>query len=78
MTGQDTERGTFSQRHLVLHDREERHRPRRRCRNMPSALAPFEIYNSPLSELATIGFEYGYSASPRRRWCSGRRSSAIS
>jgi 2-oxoglutarate decarboxylase len=60
LTGQDTERGTFSQRHLVLHDVNtgETLTPMRR---LPGALAPFEVYNSPLSELATLGFEYGYS-----------------
>ena len=61
LTGQDTERGTFSQRHLVLHDAKtgERFAPIQRLR---SAVAPLEIHNSPLSELATVGFEYGYSA----------------
>jgi 2-oxoglutarate dehydrogenase E1 component len=61
LTGQDTERGTFSQRHLVLHDAQtgERFAPIQRLR---SAVAPLEIHNSPLSELATVGFEYGYSA----------------
>ena len=60
LTGQDTERGTFSQRHLVLHD------PRtgqEHCamQHLPGALAPMELHNSPLSELACLGFEYGYS-----------------
>jgi 2-oxoglutarate dehydrogenase E1 component len=61
LTGQDTERGTFSQRHLVLHDvaTGERLTPMER---LPGALAPLELHNSPLSELATLGFEYGYSA----------------
>ncbi len=61
MTGQDTERGTFSQRHLVLHDAKtgDTWSPIRR---LPGARAPFELHNSPLSELATMGFEYGYSA----------------
>jgi 2-oxoglutarate dehydrogenase E1 component len=61
LTGQDTERGTFSQRHLVLHDvvTGERLAPMER---LPGALAPLELHNSPLSELATLGFEYGYSA----------------
>jgi multifunctional 2-oxoglutarate metabolism enzyme len=60
LTGQDTERGTFSHRHLVLHDAETGTRlcPMQR---LPGALASFEVYNSPLSELATLGFEYGYS-----------------
>jgi 2-oxoglutarate dehydrogenase E1 component len=60
MTGQDTERGTFSQRHLVLHDveRAAKYTP---LAHLEGARVPFEIYNSPLSELAALGFEYGYS-----------------
>ncbi|HEU4941794.1 MAG TPA: multifunctional oxoglutarate decarboxylase/oxoglutarate dehydrogenase thiamine pyrophosphate-binding subunit/dihydrolipoyllysine-residue succinyltransferase subunit, partial [Gaiellaceae bacterium] len=60
MTGQDTERGTFSQRHLVLHDpgSGEQYLPMTRLRD---ASASFEVFNSPLSEYATLGFEYGYS-----------------
>src|SRR5437667_1250078 len=61
LTGQDTERGTFSQRHLVLHDavNGQRHAP---IQNLPGARAPFELHNSPLSEFACLGFEYGYAA----------------
>jgi 2-oxoglutarate dehydrogenase E1 component len=60
-TGQDSERGTFSQRHLVLHDAQNSltYAP---IKNLPGALATMELHNSPLSELATLGFEYGYSA----------------
>jgi 2-oxoglutarate dehydrogenase E1 component len=60
LTGQDTERGTFSQRHLVLHDVETGadYAP---IQHVAGAVAPFELHNSPLSELAAIGFEYGYS-----------------
>ncbi len=60
LTGQDTERGTFSQRHLVLHDAKT---GREHCaiQHLPSALAPMELHNSPLSEMACVGFEYGYS-----------------
>jgi len=60
LTGQDTERGTFSQRHLVLHDANT---GQTWCpiQNLPSSQAPFELHNSPLSELACMGFEYGYS-----------------
>ena len=64
LTGQDTERGTFSQRHLVLHDARDgrRYAP---IQNLPGARAPFELHNSPLSEFACLGFEYGYaSAAP--------------
>jgi 2-oxoglutarate dehydrogenase E1 component len=61
LTGQDTERGTFSHRHLVLHDENTglRYTP---MQNLEDATAPFELYNSPLSEIACLGFEYGYSA----------------
>jgi 2-oxoglutarate decarboxylase len=60
-TGQDTERGTFSHRHLVLHDEKTglRYAP---IQNLSEAKAPFELHNSPLSEAACLGFEYGYSA----------------
>jgi 2-oxoglutarate dehydrogenase E1 component len=61
LTGQDTERGTFSQRHLVLHDAATG-RSWAPIQKLPGALAPMELHNSPLSELATLGFEYGYSA----------------
>ena len=60
LTGQDTERGTFSHRHDVLHDVEtgETYTP---IQHLEEAQASFELYNSPLSEAAAMGFEYGYS-----------------
>jgi 2-oxoglutarate decarboxylase len=60
LTGQDTERGTFSQRHLVLHDPTT---GQEHCamQHLPGALSPMELHNSPLSEMACLGFEYGYS-----------------
>jgi 2-oxoglutarate dehydrogenase E1 component len=60
LTGQDVQRGTFSHRHQVLVDSEtdETFTP---LAKLPSARASFEIYNSPLSEMAVVGFEYGYS-----------------
>jgi multifunctional 2-oxoglutarate metabolism enzyme len=60
LTGQDVERGTFSQRHLVLHDPKT---GQEHCamQHLPGALAPMELHNSPLSEMACVGFEYGYS-----------------
>ncbi len=60
LTGQDTERGTFSQRHLVLHDAETGD-PYCPLQNLHSAVSPFELHNSPLSEQGCLGFEYGYS-----------------
>ena len=60
LTGQDTERGTFGQRHAVLHDIEtgETWRP---LSALAEGQAPVEIWNSPLSEVGVLGFEYGYS-----------------
>ncbi len=60
LTGQDSERGTFSQRHLVLHDANTGRRwvP---LQELPQATASFAVYNSPLSEMAALGFEYGYT-----------------
>ena len=60
LTGQDTERGTFSQRHLVLHDihNGNRHAP---IQHLRDAKTPFELHNSPLSEYGCLGFEYGYA-----------------
>lgn len=60
MTGQDMERGTFSQRHTVLHDVETGHRYSP-LRHLSEAKAGIEIHNSPLSELGVLAFEYGYS-----------------
>jgi 2-oxoglutarate dehydrogenase complex dehydrogenase (E1) component-like enzyme len=60
LTGQDTERGTFGHRHLVLHDVNtgERYAP---IQHLRDATASFEVHNSPLSEYACVGFEYGYA-----------------
>jgi 2-oxoglutarate dehydrogenase E1 component len=59
LTGEDVERGTFSQRHAVWHDVEtgETHVP---LQQLPEARAAFQVYNSPLSENGALGFEYGY------------------
>ena len=60
LSGQDSERGTFSQRHSVLYDQrdERRYIP---LNNLSAAQANFEVINSMLSEEAVLGFEYGYS-----------------
>lgn len=60
ITGEDVKRGTFSHRHAVLYDAETG-APYTPLHNLPQAQAAFEIHNSPLSEAATIGFEYGYN-----------------
>jgi 2-oxoglutarate dehydrogenase E1 component len=60
LTGEDVERGTFSHRHAVFHDVNTGrvHVP---LQTIPQARAAFEIHNSPLTENAVIGFEYGYN-----------------
>lgn len=60
LTGQDSERGTFAQRHLVLHDMEtgEKYIP---LHHIKGAKASFVVHNSPLTEAAVVGFEYGYN-----------------
>jgi len=60
LTGQDTERGTFSHRHMVLHDVHTggTYTP---IQNLHEASASMEVHNSPLSEVAAVGFEYGYA-----------------
>ena len=66
LTGQDSARGTFSQRHAMFYDSEtgEPHIP---LQTIPQAKAAFEVLNSPLSEAGAIGFEIGYSlAAPER------------
>jgi 2-oxoglutarate dehydrogenase E1 component len=60
LSGQDTIRGTFSQRHLTFYDARSgsAHTP---LAALPQARASFEVHNSPLSETAALGFEYGYT-----------------
>jgi 2-oxoglutarate dehydrogenase E1 component len=60
LSGQDSERGTFSQRHSVLIDQEneDRYTP---LNHLSDGQARFEVVNSMLSEEAVLGFEYGYS-----------------
>ena len=60
LSGQDSERGTFSHRHAVLMDQvnEKKYTP---LKHISKEQAPFEVINSMLSEEAVLGFEYGYS-----------------
>ncbi len=60
LTGQDTERGTFSHRHAVLHDVDSgaAYTP---LQHLPDASGRFEVWNSPLTEMAVLAFEYGFS-----------------
>ena len=62
ITGQDVERGTFSHRQAVLHDAEsgEVYVPLQHVSDSADH-GRFEVFNSPLSEMAVLGFEYGYS-----------------
>ncbi|NBC11713.1 MAG: 2-oxoglutarate dehydrogenase E1 component [Planctomycetes bacterium] len=60
LSGQDSERGTFSQRHAVVHDREDGH-PYVPLQHLTEDQASVEVHNSPLSETGVLGFEYGYS-----------------
>jgi 2-oxoglutarate dehydrogenase E1 component len=60
ITGQDSERGTFSHRHAVLHDMRNDHKYTP-LKNLSDDQAKFQVFNSPLSEIAVLGFEYGYS-----------------
>jgi 2-oxoglutarate dehydrogenase E1 component len=66
LTGQDVARGTFSQRHAVLHDvaTGDTFTP---LQALPGARAAFEVLNSSLSESAALGFEYGYNIQEPRR-----------
>ncbi|MCE0484904.1 MAG: 2-oxoglutarate dehydrogenase E1 component [Methylacidiphilales bacterium] len=59
LSGQDSRRGTFTQRHSVLYDvkTRERYTP---LNNIRQGQAKFCVYNSPLSEYAVLGFDYGY------------------
>ncbi len=60
LSGQDSERGTFSQRHSVLMDQEneKKYTP---LKHLDKEQADFEVINTMLSEEAVLGFEYGYS-----------------
>jgi len=66
LTGEDVERGTFGHRHAVLHDEKTGHRfvP---LQHLPQARAAYAVYNSPLTENAAVGFEYGYNIQSRTR-----------
>lgn len=60
LSGQDSERGTFSHRHaeIITSDGEEKYFP---LKNLGGEFAPVRVYNSPLNEYGIMGFEYGYS-----------------
>ncbi|MBK9119625.1 MAG: 2-oxoglutarate dehydrogenase E1 component [Phycisphaerales bacterium] len=60
LSGQDSARGTFSQRHAIFYDNETG-TPYTPLEQVAPDQAPFRVYNSPLSEMAVLGFDYGYS-----------------
>jgi 2-oxoglutarate dehydrogenase E1 component len=62
LSGQDSQRGTFSHRHaaIVLEEGDEKYFP---LKNIASDQAKFSVFNSPLNEYGVMGFEYGYSLS---------------
>jgi 2-oxoglutarate dehydrogenase E1 component len=60
LTGQDVERGTFSQRHAAFYDTKTGH-SYMPLQSFPQAKSAYEVRNSPLSEAAAVGFEYGYN-----------------
>ncbi|HLW80124.1 MAG TPA: 2-oxoglutarate dehydrogenase E1 component, partial [Terriglobia bacterium] len=66
LTGQDAARGTFSQRHAVFYDAKS-NAPFIPLQALPQARAAFEVHNSPLSENACLGFEYGYNVQAPER-----------
>jgi len=61
LSGEDSERGTFSQRHLVLHDTNTG-REWTPLKHLGEGQAQFQVWNSSLSEAAVLGFEYGYAS----------------
>lgn len=68
LSGQDSRRGTFSQRHCVIYDTKTRERyiP---LKNISPDQATFCVYNSPLSEAAVLGFDFGYSLDYPKMLC---------
>ena len=77
VSGQDVERGTFSQRHAVLHDQnsESVWTP---LSNLSEDQGAFNISNSSLSEYGVLGFEYGYSLTSQMLWLNGKLNLVIS
>ena len=76
LSGEDSGRGTFSQRHVEYHDAENDrvYVPLQHCANQ----ARSRFITARFREYAVMGFEFGYSVADPVRWCCGRRSMAIS
>ncbi len=66
LTGEDVARGTFGQRHAVFHD-VKTGKTFAPLQALPQAKAAFAVFNSPLTENATVGFEYGYNVQEPER-----------
>ncbi|MEZ5032818.1 MAG: 2-oxoglutarate dehydrogenase E1 component [Saprospiraceae bacterium] len=77
LSGQDAKRGTFSHRHAVLYD-DQNYQEYNRLAKLGVAQGRFFIFNSLLSEVGVLGFEYGYAQATPFPWSSGRPSSVIS
>jgi 2-oxoglutarate dehydrogenase E1 component len=61
LSGQDSRRATFSQRHAVWVDQQQENTRYYPLSHLKSGKAPFDVFNSPLSEFAVLGFDFGYS-----------------
>jgi 2-oxoglutarate dehydrogenase E1 component len=68
LSGQDSGRGTFSHRHAVLHDQEDG-RPHVPLAHLREGQGRFEVWDSPLSEVAVLGFDWGYSLDAPHALC---------
>ena len=71
LSGQDSGRGTFSHRHSVLHDQQksDQYVPLNHLARKGTPQAHFEVLDSPLSEAAVLGFEYGFSSAAPKTLC---------
>ena len=79
LSGQDSGRGTFSQRHAVWVDQTDRRQIYPAARRSRRTAAAFEVRDSPLSRIRRARLRiWLFDRRPARRWCCGRRSSAIS
>ena len=67
LSGQDVERGTFNHRHAVLYDQQTGARCVKLNEIVQGRQDTVEIWNSPLSEAAVLGFEYGFSLGSKDR-----------
>ena len=71
LTGQDAQRGTFSHRHLVLHD-EITGDELTPIHHISDSKASFVVHNSPLTEAAILGYEFGYNLEDNNHYLFGK------